>query len=802
MKPENPRETIRQVLFTHPAVPWGLLFVVSLVFVVLLYPSLVSQVETYTLGDIAERDIKARKDFLIEDVEATELNRRKSADEILAVYDLDAALTKSQTENIRKAFVLMRRIIESEKEVQGGFGEENAAPVLGPAGRRSSLHDRLVEQKAVFAELTGFPLSDAAFGILEKEGFSQTIEDLTVRILTTIQENGVIANKDVLLRESDKGIILRNIENGGESIMIRLKSFYGLDQAKTMVRVVGAPILADLNHQVRNLIVEMVQQMIQPNISYNRRETEDRKKKVYDTTKPVLYKIKAGEMLLREGERVTQAHLLKLNALQGEEKRHVAVTNVVGATMIMVCLLLTGHALLNYLGGPIRKDRNRNLLFLSSILVTFFFLARISHVFAEGISQNLAYGITASSILFGVPIAAGAMTVCLFMRLQVASVVAVILSVSVASLMQNRFDFLIYFLLNGLMAAYCVQRCRERKVFIRAGLIIGVLNVGLTTALCLYETRLSIPDLLWSWAFAFLGGVGTGIVAAGIAPLFELAFDYTTDIKLLELANLDRPILRQLMIEAPGTYHHSVIVGSMVEAAASEIGANPILAKVCGYYHDIGKIRKPNYFIENQVNGKNRHDKLAPSMSRRILAAHVKDGAEIAREHKLGTAIVDTILQHHGTSLMTYFYEKARQMKVEQEVNMDDYRYPGPKPQTREAGLVMLADVVEAASRTLDNPTPARIQGLVQNLINKIFSDGQLSNCELTLRDLNSIARTYIKILNGIHHHRIEYPEKLMVVGGKAKDGRPDKQSPKTETDSPKDNPPKSPSHLKRLGLS
>jgi len=227
-----------------------------------------------------------------------------------------------------------------------------------------------------------------------------------------------------------------------------------------------------------------------------------------------------------------------------------------------------------------------------------------------------------------------------------------------------------------------------------------------------------------------------------------------------------------------------------------------LMAKVCGYYHDIGKVKKPLYFIENQINGKNKHDKLAPSMSRRILIAHVKDGVDIAREHKLGQKIVDTIQQSHGTSLMFYFFEKAKQLKGDKEINADEYRYPGPKPKTREAGLLMLADVVEAASRTLDNPTPARIQGLVQNLINKVFSDGQLNNCELTLKDLNSIAKTFNKILNGIHHHRIEYSETLVLVGGKAKDGHSDKQPAKPEKDPSKGPRTDGTGHLKRLGLS
>lgn len=354
-----------------------------------------------------------------------------------------------------------------------------------------------------------------------------------------------------------------------------------------------------------------------------------------------------------------------------------------------------------------------------------------------------------------------------------------------------------------------MQNCRERKVFIKAGLKLGLLNVILVTVIDVYIGGSTIFTLMWDWGFAFFGGIGAGIVTAGIAPLVEIAFDFTTDIKLLELANLDQPILRRLMLEAPGTYHHSVIVGTMVEAAASEIGANPSLAKVCGYFHDIGKIKKPLYFIENQADGVNRHDKLAPSMSSLILIAHIKDGVEIAKQNKLGHAIIETIRQSHGTSLIRFFYEKATRLKGENGVNMDDFRYPGPRPQTREAGLVMLADAVEAASRTLSNPTPTRIKGLVQNLINRIFSDGQLDNCELTLKDLHNIAKSFNKILNGIYHHRIEYPEKQFLTNGKqlltngmGKNGSFDRQQAKETQDIDDNNSTKNQRHLKRLGLS
>ena len=381
-------------------------------------------------------------------------------------------------------------------------------------------------------------------------------------------------------------------------------------------------------------------------------------------------------------------------------------------------------------------DHNRKLLFLACVVLMFFMFAVISLSLSKSLTRNEPLSITATSIQLGIPMASGAMLICLFIGFGTAIPLAVVIAVCTAVVFQNSFELLIFFLLNGIMGAYWMQNCRERKVFIKAGVKLGAFNVVLATAMNIYLADLSWTKLLWDLVFAFLGGVGAGIVTSGLAPLVEVAFNFTTDIKLLELASLDQPVLKRLMIEAPGTYHHSVVIGSMVEAAAAEIGANPLLAKACGYYHDIGKLNKPQYFIENQSDGVNKHDKLAPSMSSLILVAHVKDGVELAKKYNLGREITEAISQHHGTSLIRYFYDRAKQLKGEDKVNIDDFRYPGPKPQTREAGLVMLADVVESASRTLEIPTPARIKGLVQNLMNNIFSDGQLDNCELTLKDL------------------------------------------------------------------
>jgi putative nucleotidyltransferase with HDIG domain len=545
-----------------------------------------------------------------------------------------------------------------------------------------------------------------------------------------------------------------------------------------------------------------VQGLIQPNITLNRSETEEQKKRASAEVKPTLYKFKAGEMLLREGERVTQVQLLKLKALQSQTKREHVVASSVGAAILILCLLITTYILHIHQHNLRIGNHNKNLLFIASVLIAFFFFAAAGGLLSESLVSHSQSSITVPSMIYGIPLASGAMIICVFMGFNLAIPFATVLAICSAVIFQNRFEFFFYFLINGTMAAYWIRDCRERKVFIKAGAKLGLLNVVLVTAVEVYLAEFSWTKLLWDWAFAFMGGIGAGIVTAGLIPLLEIAFDYPTDIKLLELANLDQPILRRLMIEAPGSYHHSVIVGSMVEAAASEIGSNPLLAKVCGYYHDIGKIKKPLYFIENQTNGRNKHDKLAPSMSSLILISHLKDGVEIATEYKLGHVIIEAIKQHHGTSLITYFYDKAQQRKGDDAVNIDDYRYPGPRPQTSEIALVMVADVIEAASRTLANPTPSRVQGLVQNLINNIFSDGQLDDCELTLKDLHKIAKSFNKILNGIHHHRIEYPEKHLSGNGKVKNGSPDRQPAKQVRVITGKNPEKGPNHLKRLGQS
>ncbi len=805
---EKSRTTLQEVFRGHTAVPWFILGAVTLIFTLLLYPKLVVSKHSYQIGDVAKRDTKAPFDFFIEDEEVTQANRKRAEEESLTVYDHNTGLLAEITRTVTTAFADQRRLAQTAAQaatpVQPVTETDIPAVPLqtAPVTTEATV---TVEQgpdlRKILETQLGLPLSADAYESMAKEGFSSQLAAQIVTILSRILKTGVVANKEILLKEANKGIVLTDLTTKAETIVLKIDAFHDLDQAKVKVREIGRPLLKKYKYSLRNVVMDLTERLLQPNITLNRSATQERRQSAVTEVKPVLYQIKAGEMILREGERINELQLLKLTTLQAKAQDQHLVTASIGAAMLMVALLLCIYLLSIRNQPAVSRSHNKDLLFLATTVVTSLFLVKANAVFAETLTRNAPFEIAAAALQIGAPLAAGAMVICLFLRLQTALAASVILAVGAAALLQYRLDIFIYFLVSCSMGAYWVQDCRERKVFIKSGLKLGLLNTALVSAIYLYLGAIDDLEVVWGWVFVFLSGISAGIITAGLTPLMEWAFDYTTDIKLLELANLDQPILRRLMIEAPGTYNHSVIVGTMVEAAAAEIGANPLLAKVCGYYHDIGKFKKPLYFIENQRNGKNKHDKLAPSMSSLILTAHVKDGVEIAREHKLGQPIIDTIRQHHGTSLITYFFEKAKQKKGEDAVNIDDYRYPGPKPQTREAGLVMLADVVEAASRTLDNPTPSRIQGLVQNLTNKIFSDGQLDNCELTLKDLHNIAKSYNKILNGIHHHRIEYTEKGASVS-KVKDGSTDRQQTKQTSDLGRENKENGTGHLKRLGLS
>jgi cyclic-di-AMP phosphodiesterase PgpH len=397
------------------------------------------------------------------------------------------------------------------------------------------------------------------------------------------------------------------------------------------------------------------------------------------------------------------------------------------------------------------------------------------------------------------------MLVRIVLNSEVAIVFSLLASYFSAALMGNQLFYFIFTFVGSVIGAHKVARCEQRSVLIKAGITVGGINILMIISYNLISGNPFKMTLLSDLMMGFLGGILAPVLVLGIAPIIESLFGYTTDIKLLELANMDHPILKDLILQAPGTYHHSIIVGSLVEAAAKSIAANPLLARVSAYYHDIGKLKKPLYFIENVGGRENKHDHLIPTMSSLILISHVKDGVEMARENRLGERIGHIIQQHHGTSLIFYFFQKAKEKENPEmeSINENDFRYPGPKPQTKEAGIVMLADSVEAASRALTDPTPSRIKSLVQRITNNIFLDGQLEECELTLKDLQKIQESFDRILTAIFHQKIDYPLSTSSESPKKRNDEDlDSKSAKTYPLKLKKNKKGGPKDIDRIGAS
>ena len=319
-------------------------------------------------------------------------------------------------------------------------------------------------------------------------------------------------------------------------------------------------------------------------------------------------------------------------------------------------------------------------------------------------------------------------------------------------------------LFGGLIGIKYVRNIRHRGAFIRAGTFMSLANSVSLAAIGLFLNS-SFRELFLNVFYGFLNGVGSSILVMGVLPYVENFFDIFSPLRLLELADPSHPLLRRLQVEAPGTYHHSLLVANLAEAAAEVVGADPLLARVGSYYHDIGKIRRPHLFVENQIDQDNYHERITPNLSLLVIISHVKDGIELAKEYRLPQPIIDIIAQHHGTTIVSYFYHRAKEERGE-DVDPDDFRYPGPKPQSKEAAIVMLADSVEASARLMKEPNSSKIESLVREIVRAKVEDSQLSESPLSFEDLEKIVRAFTKVLRGMYHSRIEYPE-----GGKDVEG-------------------------------
>jgi putative nucleotidyltransferase with HDIG domain len=702
------------------------------------------------------------------------------------VLDLQEQLGEQVQQRLQQAMDYMRRIAQEAVPPPQGAGAKSKSPVP---------YKVFLEHKPEFDRILGVTIPKPTFHLLAKAEFSPYLEAMVSQVLGQFFRQGVISSRTVLQTEP-REILVRRLPSRKETLERPPFAFIELDEGRKSAAGYCRDVAVEVSPADRWLVCDLTQFLLVPNVSPNWAETHERQQVRLHELKPVYFKVKRGEMLVREGERITPLHLVKLQAQSKIYPRSRGVLIFLGLSLCLAALLGVSY----HLGRiALRRfsTRWRDLAFVAALLLAGIVLNKGLLVLGDNLSRNLS--LVGENLVYVLPQGLAAILAAMFMGLEMGVGVAFLCATFAALAVGKPFPLFIYFVIAGLVGVWGVKSCRRRSALIQTGLWISLANMVLVVAFKLLEFPFTGNDLLIGEAFALGGGVLTGILALGLTPIMESLFRYSSNIRLLELLNLDQPVLKELMLIAPGTYHHSMVVGQMVEAAAETIGANPMLAKAAAYYHDIGKIKKPGYFVENQMGGENKHEKLAPSMSSLILISHVKDGVDLARKHRLGEGLTDIIRQHHGTNMISYFFHKAKaQAANPNQVNMEDYRYPGPRPQTKEAGLVLLADQVEAASKTLTDPTPARIQGMVQKIINNVFADGQLDECELTLKDLHHIARSFNKILSGIFHQRIHYPQS---VDKKKPHEDLDKQPAKKNGLKSGEAQEKSREDLKRLGL-
>lgn len=543
--------------------------------------------------------------------------------------------------------------------------------------------------------------------------------------------------KSIAKRALNKGIKEENLENTKLAILEE--------------EVSAVPLPAEY----RAFIGSVIQTYLPANFIYNKEATESKTEAAREAVTPIRVKVQQGEKIIGEGDVVTINHIQKLEAL-GLLKAKGSVSAVFG----LAILVAVGMALVMFYLQLYKKDIYESeglLLLLGLIVVSTLALAKI--IMAIELSSDYT---SLMGYLF--PVAAAAMLIAILLGSRLALVVIPIVSIMLGIINGNDMRVALVSMIGGMVGIYSVSRLSTRSDLAKAGLLnVSVANVISITAVELATRGVNTGVLAGGLLVGILNGLFSAVLTIGLLPFLESAFNIVSAVKLLELSNPGQPLLKKLMLEAPGTYHHSIIVGNLAEAAADAVGGESLLVRVGALYHDIGKIKRPYFFIENQLSNENPHEKIAPTLSTLIITSHTKDGVEMAGEAKLPRVVTDIIEQHHGTSLVSFFFHRALEdARDEKTVNEEDFRYEGPKPQTREAALVMMADSVEAAVRALQKPTPGRIEGLVRRIIKEKLHDGQLDECDLTFKDLDVIANAFVRVLSGIFHARVEYPETVI----------------------------------------
>ena len=509
-------------------------------------------------------------------------------------------------------------------------------------------------------------------------------------------------------------------------------------------------------YQTIALISSICKQFIRPNLYIDEQRTKEITEEQLNAIAPFVTTFKSGQLIISQGDRYTEFHIEALKALKLYGSKTNA-TNFIGIFVVCTLLFLLFERFLYYFCGKLHKQASAYVL--SYVLVLLIMLIALGLYSI----QNVKF---VDTLHFLIPLPAMIILTCLLLTPNIAMITGTACSILVAIMYQNNLYILLFLFFSTCTTAFSCYKVYKRSDLVSSGNVIGIVNVLVIFSIGVLTDIASPIWYLYNSIIGFMNGFLCAMISFALLPYFESLFKITTSFGLLETANLNHPLLKKLMLNAPGTYQHSLMVANLSEAAAESIGADVILTRIGAYFHDIGKMKRPIFFSENQFSTGNPHDSLSPRMSKMIISAHPKDGVEMAQKYKLPQILQDFIMEHHGTSLVSFFYDIARknQDSPDHESLKEDFRYPGPKPKTKESGIIMLADAIEAAIRSIDKPTLPKIENLIEKIFIMKITDHQLDNSGLSLNDIQSIKATFLSMFKSIYHSRLDYEDELQKI--------------------------------------
>ncbi len=663
----------------------------------LLLGDLIPQTYEVQIGRLSQETLRSPVQMI--DLKATEAAKKKAEDNVPPQYVRDATVLETQVQKLDEEFVRIARITQDEQ-------------LSGP---------EKVEQLSEVLTLTR----------LDEEDLRQ-LANLNPDRLNTLRS---IARSAVIF------VLNSGVEEGNAYLQESRSQIQ--EQVKAF----------DLTEREARLVVELATASIRPNVLYDPEATRRLKEEARNQVEPVM--IEKGEPLVQAGQLITRDVYERLEMVGLVRDPAQSTVYYLASAGFLMLLLLGLVGFLRQYPSSIQKSNQPLLLYLSILLLN----AVVLKVFAA--VQVLGY----PQIGFAAPAILGVMLVLLLLGRGLAIFAAFVTAILASVFLNNdpgelfdfRYGFVVFF--SSIASLYVLSQVSQRSAIFKAGMYASLANLLSISAILFLLPGTTLREWIYAAGYGLVAGLLASILTIGLMPVFESVFGYLSAVKLIELSNPNQPLLKRLLIEAPGTYHHSMMVANLSEAAAEAIGANGLLAKVGSYYHDVGKMKRPAFFVENQLNQENPHDKISPNLSKRIILAHPYDGVKMLKEAGVPKVIRDFAEQHHGTTLLKYFYHKAQEQEDGSEVLEEDFRYPGPKAQTRETAIVGICDSVEAAVRSMTKLDPGRIEQLVRKIIKERLDDGQFDECDLTLRDLERVAEAICERLNGVFHPRIEYPE-------------------------------------------